>query len=330
MSETIGFVILTHNNPDQCLFLCNRLSTQFERPRIVIHHDFGQCSLDTSRFPQNVIFVKNWNSTHWGGVGVVDGLLKALHLLYEDGGPDWFVVLSGADYPVKPAKTILRELSEGGFDAYIDHRKISKCLLPMPREGWGGQNYIHPAWIRLAYERYMAIGFGFYKLAKRMKWRRRAFYLRSEFLIRLLTPFNDSVHCYAGDFWFTANRNSARALLAKTERNMKIIAHFRKRPNPDEGMFQTLLCNAKTLRICTDNKRYTDWSGCVNHPRMLGAQDFSALLSSGDHFARKFSFDPETLRKLDCLVDNQSERIAPEKPQESVPESAEPDELHQL
>ena len=303
MNNAIGFVVLTHSNPDQILFLCERLNQLFEEPAIAVHHDFGQCPLDRSRLPRNVVFVENWSRTRWGGAGVVDGALKALRLLYAGEGPDWFVLLSGADYPIKNAKTILADLMQGAYDAYIDHRRISRCSLPLPTDGWGDQNYIHPAWVRLAFERYMAIGFGFTKLANALGWRRKAVYLRSDFFIRRLTPYNGSLDCHAGDFWFTANRKAARALLDDNETNRKIIAHFRKRPNPDEGMFQTLLCNAQHLSLSTDNKRFTDWRGCVNHPRTLGEQDFQAVISSTDHFARKFAFDPEALKRLDRLVD---------------------------
>ncbi|HUX43837.1 MAG TPA: beta-1,6-N-acetylglucosaminyltransferase [Terracidiphilus sp.] len=306
MSNVIGFVILTHSIPDQTLLLCERLATQFENPPIVIHHDFGQCPLDERRFPSNVTFVQDWIRTKWGGTGVVDGLLKALRLLFANEGPDWFVVLSGADYPIKPAQSILADLTQGGFDAYIDHRKILRCSLTLPANGWGNHNYTHPAWVRLAFERYMALGFGFFKLATALGWRRKAFYLRSDFFIQRFTPFNGSLNCYAGDFWFTANRRAARTLLDDSEANRKIIAHFRRRPNPDEGMFQTLLCNAENLKISLDNKRFTDWHGCVNHPRMLGEKDLPTLVASTDHFARKFAFDPDLLNRLDQLVDTQA------------------------
>jgi hypothetical protein len=306
MNNAIGFVVLTHSNPEQILVLCERLNELFDEPPIAIHHDFGQCPLDRSRFPRDVAFVENWSRTRWGDAGVVDGALKALRLLYEAEGPDWFVLLSGADYPIKSAQTIIADLTQGGYDAYIDHRRISRCSLPLPENGWGDQNFIHLAWVRLAFERYMAIGFGYTKLANALGWRRKAVYLRSDFFIKRLTPFNGSLHCHAGDFWFTANRKAACALLDDNETNRKIIAHFRRRPNPDEGLFQTLLCNALSLNISTDNRRFTDWRGCVNHPRILGEQDYTALLSSTDHFARKLDFNPAALKRLDRLVDAQA------------------------
>jgi hypothetical protein len=304
MSAPIGFVLVTHGNPEQVLFLCERLTAQFDCPPIVVHHDFGKCSLDRNSFPKNVTFVQNWSKTRWGGYGVVDGVLKALRILYKESGPDWFVLLSGADYPIKSAKAILDDLNEHEFDAYIDHRRIAYCMLPMPTNGWGNQNFIAPAWVRLAFERYMAIGFGFYKLATRLKWKRKAIYLRSDFVIRRFTPFDGTIDCYAGDFWFTANRRAANILIEDCDRNRKLAAHFRKRPNPDEAFFQTALCNARELKRSPDNRRYADWVGCVNHPRALTDADYPALLASTDHFARKLAFNPTALRVLNRMIDD--------------------------
>jgi len=92
-------------------------------------------------------------------------------------------------------------------------------------------------------------------------------------------------------------------LLADNETNRKLRTHFKSRPNSDEGLLQTILKNNPGLEVSADNKRYADWRGCTNHPRSLTVIDFQTLLVSEGHFARKFVFDPSTLRELDVLVD---------------------------
>ena len=39
--------------------------------------------------------------------------------------PDWFALLSGADYPIKPAEKILEDLQTTSADALIRHRVIN-------------------------------------------------------------------------------------------------------------------------------------------------------------------------------------------------------------
>jgi hypothetical protein len=299
----IGFVLSTYNNPAQILFLCEQLNARFDRPPISIHHDFGQTPLNTAEFTSNVSFVQDWLKTRWGTAAFARGEARALTALYKKADPDWFVNLSGSDFPIKPARTILGELYAGSFDSYIDHRRIFHSRVPFPAEGLGAENFSHPAWITLAFERYMAIGFGFYKVATRLGWKRKAVYLRSNFLIRRFTPFDGTIECYAGDHWFVANRKSAQALLENSETNRKLTRHFNRRPIGDEAFYQTVLCNTAGLRICPKNKRYSDWTGCWSHPRTLTEADFPALLASGDYFARKFVFNPDLLRRLNERVD---------------------------
>lgn len=306
MNPAIGFVLITHGNPAQILFLCEQLTKLFDKAPIVIHHDFSKSSLNVDLFPKNVSFIEDWLETRWGGWGVVGGQLKAIRRLYSEHNPDWFVVLSAADFPVKSASYILEDLYGSGFDAYLYHRRIERCQLPIPHEGFGAENFSHPAWERLAFERYMAIGFGFYKLATRLKWRTKALYLRQRFLIERLTPFKGAVRCYAGDFWLTGNRKTAEALLEDSELNRRLIAHFARRPNPDEGFPHTALGNVPSLKISPDNKRFTDWAGQFNHPRTLTEADFPHLLASPSHFARKFAFETESLLRLSSQLERRS------------------------
>ena len=303
MKPPIGFVVVTHSNPAQVLFLCEQLNARFDRPPISVHHDFDQAPLNAAEFPGNVSFVQDWLKTAWGNSSFLHGEMRALRDLYKTADPDWFVNVSGSDFPIKSAAAILDELYSGGYDGYIDHRRIAYSRVPFPEEGLGAESFSHPAWTTLAFERYMAIGFGFYKIATRLGWKRKALYLRSDFFIRRLTPFDGSLECYAGDHWLVANRKSAHALLVDSETKRKIVEHFSRRPCPDEAFFQTVLCNNPGLRLSAGNKRYTDWTGCWSHPRTLTEADFPALLASGDYFARKFDFNPELLHKLSRQVD---------------------------
>jgi len=282
------------------------LTTRFHYPPIAIHHDFSQTPLNTASFPPNVRFVANPISTRWGGFGYVDGALAALRLLYQQDDPDWFILLSASDYPIKTCDAILRDLQSGDYDAYVDHRLIEYTRSPIPREGFGADNFNHPGWKTLAFERYMAIGFGFYKIGTYFNWQKKAVYLRSNALIRRFTPFNGSLRCYAGDHWYTANRKAAHVLLDDSETNRKLRAHFSRRPNPSEAYYQSVLLNAPGLKVSPDNKRFADWTNCYSHPRTLTESDFPALLASTDHFARKFEFNPEALLRLNQLVDQRA------------------------
>jgi hypothetical protein len=114
MDSTIGIVLITHQKPDQIIRLVTRLNSMFGEPAIVCHHDFSKCALPLSAFPGNVSFVRPHLPTRWGDFSLVEATVRALQQMYlAPAAPDWVVLLSGADYPIKPAAKILHDLSAG-------------------------------------------------------------------------------------------------------------------------------------------------------------------------------------------------------------------------
>jgi hypothetical protein len=124
MSTQVGFVILSHNNPQQLRRLVLCLRRIYENPPIAIHHDFGQTPLQQYDFPPGVQFVFPHVKTRWGHFSLVIAMLRALELLYKRAAPDWFVFLSGADYPTMPADKVLQDLASSGVDALLDCRQV--------------------------------------------------------------------------------------------------------------------------------------------------------------------------------------------------------------
>ena len=97
----------------------------FHDPPIVCHHDFAKCTLPIQEFPTNVSFVQPPAPTAWGTFGLVEAVLRAIKQMYDaPANPDWFVLLSEFDYPIKPAATIIRQLQKSPHDAHIQHQLI--------------------------------------------------------------------------------------------------------------------------------------------------------------------------------------------------------------
>src|SRR5689334_5099563 len=113
MAAPIGFVILSHNDPDQLVRLVAALDATYDRPPIAIHHNFSFTAVDRGRFGGNVLFVEPHLPTAWGDIKLVRALLAALRLLYRQAPPDWFTMLTAGDYPVKPGREVVDELRRG-------------------------------------------------------------------------------------------------------------------------------------------------------------------------------------------------------------------------
>ncbi len=303
MSSPLGFVLVTHQNPEQIIFLCRALSEKFGDAPIAIHHDVSKCDLPLSRLPSNVSVVKTPIQTRWASLSIVEAYLLALGLLYETASPDWAVSLSAADYLATTPARILAYLQNTSADVLMDFREL-RIGSPEPTDAASPGAVFHtPKYIESSYSRLVTP-----KIKNRI---RRTIFgnearVRPEprFIERWFTPFNDSFRPYGGDTWHTLNRRSAEVLLREDEKALELKRFYRRRFVPDEGYYQPILLNTPGLRFENNNRRYTLWdgTGLQCHPATFTVSDCDAIASSGSHFARKFPFDLDLYREMDEAI----------------------------
>ena len=286
MTITIGFVLLTHNNPQQALRLVNILNSMFDKPPIAWHHDFTLSTLPLDPVTKNISLVYPHVRTSWAKFSVIDAMIMALDILFKSPySPDWFVLLSGSDYPIKHANTIIHDLSRSKFDVHIYHKRISF-------------NRYESNWQRLCYDRYCAARLRLPAINKRLRPIKRTIILRHPAFASWQTPFSNDFSCFAGEFWFCANRFAAEYLIEYHRTMTALSNHYRAREArhvypvfPEESYCHTILCNA-SFEISQNNWRYIDWSHNSSHvhthPKTLTIEDLPKMRESTAHFARKF------------------------------------------
>jgi hypothetical protein len=287
MTTTIGFVLLTHNDPQQALRLVSVLNSMFDRPPIAWHHDFTHSTLPLEFITKNISLVRPHIRTSWAKFSIVDAMTMALNILFKaPEPPDWFVLLSGSDYPIKSAKTIIHDLSRSEFDVHMHHEKITF-------------NSYENDWQRLCYDRYCAALVRLPAISRRLRPIRRTFALRHPVLLNRQTPFSSDFSCFAGEHWFSANRLAAEYLIDYHRTKPALSNHYRARDDtytvvPEESYYHTILCNAP-FRISQNNWRYIDWSYSPGaaHPKTLTIEDLPKMRESTAHFARKFHTDTD-------------------------------------
>lgn len=261
----IGFAILTHTNSAQTFRLIGTLNKLFNNPPIALHHDFSKSPLNT-QFTDNVFTIKPHEKTSWGGIGIIRASMLAFNHLYNSHDPDWYYLLSNSCYPIKSASTIMSDLRRTKADAHISHVLIDRVSI---------QN----AWQQLCFDRYISAR-GLPKFVK-----------RNPLITSIISPFRKDFHCWAGEFWFTANRKSIKQIIHSYQKNGRLINHYKNRLNVDESYFHTILLNNNNLIVSNNNFRYIDWSQGGDHPKTLSAEDAQKISSSTAHFARKFNSD---------------------------------------
>jgi hypothetical protein len=295
MALQIGFVLLTHSKPRQAIRLVSRLNSMFDQPPIAWHHDFTFCELPLDSITDNISLVRPHLKTAWATFSVVEAMLRALELLVNSRNPpDWLILLSGADYPIKSADKIVYDLFSSRFDAHLSHEKI--CF----------DNY-ERKWQRSCYDLYCSVKFRVPFVSRRLQRTTWTITLRDPIFTSLFTPFSKHFPCFAGEHWFCLNRSAAEYLIEFHRTKPALASHYRRRDAnivvPEESYYHTILCNSR-FKISQNNWRYIDWAKDEDHPKTLLMEDLAKLCDSTAHFARKFDddVDGKILDALDELI----------------------------
>ncbi|MEH1824040.1 MAG: beta-1,6-N-acetylglucosaminyltransferase [Nostoc sp.] len=294
----IGFILLTHRNTLQIYRLINKLNRMFNYPVIVCHHDFSKCDLSVNTLSKNVLLVRPHLQTEWASFALVEATVQALKLMYEvPDPPDWFVLLSGADYPIKTANQILDDLNSNSYDAYIQHEKITYETYKYD---------LRPSilWQKNSYQRYCTKSFSFNYAKKYLVNLNLEICFEHPLLTKPFLPFSKKLACFSGSQWFCANSKAAKYIIDFHSQKNALTLYYSKLKYADESYFQTILANAPDLKLKNDRRRYIDWSDGGSHPKTLLMEDLPNLLASSAHFARKFDIDIDSniLDELDKIT----------------------------
>lgn len=303
----IGFILLVNpRSPlEQSERLIRTLNRMFDHPPIACHHDFGQNPRFIENCPANLKLVRPHVATRWGDFSCVEATIKAMRLLYAGGeGPEWFVYLSGADYPIKPAHQILAELQASPFDGHIEHKLVSEGDLHYPADPDYPRGWKWETWLKQCHRRYCSLRVDVRGINRYLRPSTRTFWLENPIFTRGRLPFTPDFKCYAGEVWFTGNHRCARRILDFDDSDQQLAAHYRRALVPEESYLQTVLGNAPDLKLSQNYLRYVDWTTRASNPKLLTSDDLPLLMKSKAHFARKFdeAADASVLAELDRLI----------------------------
>jgi hypothetical protein len=241
---------------------------------IAVHHDprireLGE--VDALRLPPRPIA--------WGHGSQLLAVLHALQAIRDLA--DWFVLLSGQDYPVRPLAAI--EAGLHGADAFIQAAPVAPLTW---RRGQADE------FARRYRMRWRPVGARTAGLAARADPLAHVRTLPGGTYLGLrakppLPPFH-------GSDWCALSRRAVDAVLAAPQ---PVLDHFLHTIVPTEAFLQTVLANS-TLVVHPDNRRFARFERDSPNPRVLTEADLDAVLASGADFARKFD-DPAVLDAID-------------------------------
>jgi hypothetical protein len=295
----IAYVVVSHTNPEQVLRLVSVLK---EGPgaEVLVRHDPRREPFDESALGRlGAHALHDDIDFEWGGWTQLLMLLAAVESAAERVDPDWLLVLSGQDYPLRPMAAIEDALAAERHDALLGQAwELDHGRRPEPPQ--------EEFFLRCAYRHY-TVPSGTPHLPRRV---REVAYLR-EFpaplrpqlgLRRKRLPFDAGFRCFVSADWLTLNRNALETVLRAARERRGLMRYYRRAAIPSESFFATVLLNDDSLRVARENRRFV-WfeSPDAPHPKTLTSADLDRVLASGCDFARKFDMDadPDALDALD-------------------------------
>jgi len=207
----------------------------------------------------------------WGGYSLVDAELRGMaELLRMDVNWEYFINLSGQDFPLKTQRQIIRFLSANRGKEFI---KATDQQLTRPDT--------------------------------MSRVRKYAVELNGRIFRTILTrPFLKGATPFIGNQWMMVSRRFCHFVVHAPESN-RYKEFYKNTFIADEGFFQTVMMNTQEHGlVINDDMRAIDWvpDGDVKlRPRTFRRDDAAMLIASPALFARKFdeTVDGEIFAKLE-------------------------------
>lgn len=276
----IAYLILAHHRPRQLARLVDRLRTP--RSRFYVHVS-ARTREETYAAMRDAVGKRpdvQWLPrlpVHYGGFSQVRTMLAGVRALLDDEPrPGHAVLLSGQDYPLRPAAEIERHLAARPGTSFLH-----SFPLPAP-ERWPGED-------------------GGLDRIQRYYVERVALRTRLLRVPLVRRRFPSELRPFGGMTWWALADVALVELDRFAREHPDVLAFFRHVKMPDEIFVQSVLMSSPVAdTIVNEPVHYAEWPG-GSHAATFTAADLERLLGSGKLFARKFDedVDSEILDLLD-------------------------------
>ncbi len=298
--KRIAFLVMAHNEPQLCARLIERLRSPISS--IFLHVDrAANVSVFRRELGARGIHDVQWVPrvrAKWGTFGQIRASLSLLrHALRADSDAGMFVLVSGADYPLR---------TPFAMRAFFDqHRGVSflSCH-ELPWDKWSGNGGLDRLTRWHFSGRWPIFEFQYPPEAlPRLTWLRLA-YRASRRVIPQSRKLPAGVSFHGGSSWWNITREAAECVCDEVERNERLVGAFRYTRCGDEIFYQTVIMNARPrLSVKSDDLRCVFWDGRRGsaYPAWISTEDFAEIRSSGNFFVRKVH--PQESRALLDRID---------------------------
>jgi hypothetical protein len=287
---TVVYIVISHRNPEQVVRLV-RVLREGPSSRVLVRHDPRGEPLAGDRVREaGGEPVEDRLKSKWGGWAHLRLIVSCLREATARHDPDWALVLSGQDYPLRPLADIEADLGASPADARLG--AVRKVELHRPAAG-DDEFYLRCRYRHFARPRVFPSS-----LPGAIRPVAYARELPPLWGLRRLEPA--PLPLFASADWLTLGRAAIRTVLSAS-RDRRLMRHFRRVAVPSESFFASVLLANPSLIVERDNRRFSSFAHGAAHPDTLVSDDYDRLLASGADFARKFdvTVEPRVLDRLD-------------------------------
>ena len=286
---TVAYLVLSHRNPPQVLQLVRALA-EGPAARVLVRHDTRHSTLARPAIEAaGGEAIEDAIDVEWARWSYLALILRCLEEARRRLDPDWTLILSGQDYPLRAMAAIEADLDRSPADARLGAVREVEAARPASDDEF---------YLRCRYRHY-ARPRALPDLPLRL---RPLIYARDmPPLVGVRRLASAPLRFYSSADWLTLGRRALGRVL-EASRDRRLMRHFRRVAVPSESFFASVLLGDPTLAVEHDHRRFAAFSGPgASHPDTLTIHDLDRILASGADFARKFDseIDSDVLDRLD-------------------------------
>jgi hypothetical protein len=288
----IAYLLLVHNSPNHLQRLLKAL--KHNQDDFYIHIDKKTFNSFANIAGERIYFTNERIPVYWGEFSPVEAILMLIRQALNSGNKyDYFILLSGSDYPIRSPEYIHRYLHENNSDEFIN-------MIEMPNDVLG-KTLTRISEYRIGSDK----PFARYIYEKMVGFNRL---LGGGYLKRDYSKIFRSIVPYAGSEWWALTGDACNYVVDFASDHKECFNFFRNTHCPDEMFFQTVIGNSKFGKRARHNLTYVDWDRfCPPFPAWINDwhvdyfKNGRPLVDSDVYgtaemlFARKFTDDSEAL-----------------------------------
>jgi Core-2/I-Branching enzyme len=241
----------------------------------------------------NVFFIDERIAVYWGEFSGVEAILLLIRqALAAFQRYDYFVLLSGSEYPLRSRQYIRRFFDENRGQEYMTMKKMPAPGKPLSRIN------------TLRFPSYRPLLRFVFRVLAKVRLAQRDY--RKHF---------GTLEPYSGHTWWALTRDACAYIVDFKRHDQVLTKFFQNTFAPEETFFHTILGNSPFKSRMRRNLVYEDWSVGGGHPAMIN-EEHCAVFESQEKvcvqdlhgpgellFARKFSDENlQLVKRIDAMI----------------------------